>query len=82
MVVRIEATPINPSDIGLMLASADMSAAKVSGSPEDPVVTAPIPPAALRSVAGHFIGAITQSKGASLGDSGGGMLMLTPLVVA
>ncbi len=53
VVVRIDATPINPSDLGLMLAGADMSAAKVSGSLEDPVVTAPIPPAALRSVAGR-----------------------------
>src|SRR5215510_1756139 len=54
VVVRIDASPINPSDLGLMLAGADMSAAKVSGSPEDPVVTAPIPPAALRSVAGRI----------------------------
>src|SRR3989475_1392474 len=54
VVVRIDATPINPSDLGLMLAGADMSAAKVSGSPQDPVVTAPIPPAALRSIAGRI----------------------------
>ena len=53
VVVRIDATPINPSDLGLMLAGADMSAAKVSGSPEAPVVTAPIPAAALRGVAGR-----------------------------
>src|SRR3989442_3324530 len=54
VVVRIDATPINPSDLGLMLAGADMSAAKVSGSPQAPVVTAPIPPAALRSIAGRI----------------------------
>jgi NADPH:quinone reductase-like Zn-dependent oxidoreductase len=53
VVVRIDATPINPSDLGLMLAGADIAAAKVSGSPEAPVVTAPIPAAALRGVAGR-----------------------------
>src|SRR2546426_3522653 len=53
VVVRIDATPINPSDLGLMLAGADMSAARVSGSPQGPVVTAPIPPAALRNIAGR-----------------------------
>src|SRR5262249_57342165 len=51
--VRIDATPINPSDLGLMLAGADMSAAKVSGSADDPVVTAPIPPAALSSLTAY-----------------------------
>jgi len=54
VVVRIDATPINPSDLGLMLAGADISAAKVSGSPADPVVTAPIPPAALRTLASRI----------------------------
>ncbi len=54
VVVRIDATPINPSDLGLMLAGADMSAAKVSGSADDPVVTAPILPAALSSLAGRI----------------------------
>src|SRR6266478_28686 len=69
VVVRIDATPINPSDLGLMLAGADMSAAKVSGSLEDPVVTAPIPPAALRSVAGR----IDQSL--PVGNEGAGVVV-------
>ncbi len=69
VVVRIDATPINPSDLGLMLAGADMSAANVSGSPEDPVVTAPIPPAALRSVAGR----IDQSL--PVGNEGAGLVL-------
>jgi len=69
VVVRIDATPINPSDLGLMLAGADMSAAKVSGSPEDPVVTAPIPPAALRSIAAR----IEQSL--PVGNEGAGVVV-------
>ena len=32
VVVRVEATPINPSDLGLLIGPADMSTAKVSGS--------------------------------------------------
>ncbi len=51
VLVRIEATPINPSDLGLLLAGADVSAAKVSGPVERPVVTAPLPDAAMRAVA-------------------------------
>src|SRR5215471_4516148 len=69
VVVRIDATPINPSDLGRILAGADRSAARVSGSPEVPVVTAPIPPAALRSVAGR----IDQSL--PVGNEGAGVVV-------
>ena len=37
VVVRIEATPINPSDIGLLFGAADMATARVSGTPARPV---------------------------------------------
>ena len=40
IVVRVEATPINPSDIGLLVGAADMTTAKASGAEEAPVVTA------------------------------------------
>ena len=45
VVVRVEATPINPSDLGLLIGPADMSTAKVSGSKEAPVITAKMPEA-------------------------------------
>ena len=32
IVVRVEATPINPSDLGLLIGPADISTAKVSGT--------------------------------------------------
>jgi NADPH:quinone reductase len=48
VVVRVEATPINPSDLGLLLAGADVTAAVSSGPPDRPVVTAPLPDAAMR----------------------------------
>lgn len=49
VVVRVEATPINPSDLGLLFGGADMSTAKASGTRDRPVVTASLPPGALRS---------------------------------
>ncbi len=47
VVVRVEASPVNPSDLGLLIPGVDMSAATVTGTPERPVVTAPLPPGAL-----------------------------------
>ncbi|MGO9511465.1 MAG: zinc-binding dehydrogenase [Mycobacterium sp.] len=40
VLVRVEASPINPSDLVLLIASADMSTATVAGTAERPVVTA------------------------------------------
>ena len=42
VLIRVEAAPINPSDLGLLFAGADMSAATVRGTPERPVVTTPL----------------------------------------
>jgi NADPH2:quinone reductase len=47
VVVRVEASPINPSDLGVLIAGADMSTATVAGTPEHPVVTARLPEGAL-----------------------------------
>jgi NADPH2:quinone reductase len=51
VLVRVEATPINPSDLGLLLAGADVTAAVSGGSADRPVVTAPLPDAAMRAAA-------------------------------
>src|SRR5258708_23448392 len=53
VVVRVEGAPINPSDLGLLIGPADMSAATVSGTKEQPVVTAKVPEAALKAMAGR-----------------------------
>jgi NADPH:quinone reductase len=42
VLVRMEAAPINPSDLGLLVASADMTKATVAGTSERPIVTAPL----------------------------------------
>ncbi len=54
VVVRIGASPINPSDQGLLFGGADMSTAKASGTADDPVVTASISPAVLKTLAGRL----------------------------
>jgi NADPH:quinone reductase-like Zn-dependent oxidoreductase len=48
VVVRVEATPINPSDLGLLVGAADLSTAKISGTAAEPVLTAKIPEAFMR----------------------------------
>jgi NADPH:quinone reductase len=50
VLVRIEATPVNPSDLGLLLAGADVTTATSAGTPDRPVVTALIPDAAMRGL--------------------------------
>ncbi|MCV7079152.1 zinc-binding dehydrogenase [Mycobacterium szulgai] len=50
VLVRVEAAPINPSDLGLLIASADMSTATVSGTPQRPVVTAKLAPGSLKAL--------------------------------
>jgi NADPH2:quinone reductase len=51
VLVRMEATPINPSDLGLLLGPADPSTARQIGSPERPALVADIPEAMMRLVA-------------------------------
>ncbi len=50
VIIRVEASPINPSDLGALFAGADMSIAKVSGPRDSPVVTAPLPAGAMRAL--------------------------------
>ncbi|MDP3820197.1 MAG: zinc-binding dehydrogenase [Burkholderiales bacterium] len=54
VLVRIEASPINPSDLGLLFGAADMTTVKASGSPAQPVVTARIPDGAMKAMAGRM----------------------------
>ena len=66
VVVRIEASPINPSDLGLLFGPSDMRTAKASGTPEEPVVTADIP--------SHLLAGVTARLDQSLpvGNEGAG----------
>lgn len=54
VVIQVEATPINPSDLGLLVGGADMRTAKASGTKDRPVITADVPQAALRAMAARL----------------------------
>jgi NADPH:quinone reductase-like Zn-dependent oxidoreductase len=51
VLLRVEAAPINPSDLGLLFAGADITSASWSGTADRPVVTAPLSKAAARASA-------------------------------
>ena len=69
VLVRIDATPLNPSDLGLLFGAADMSTATYSGTAAHPVVTATIPPERMRAVAGR----LDQSM--PVGNEGAGVVV-------
>ena len=54
LIVRVEATPINPSDLGLLLGPADMSTLTASGSADRPTVHLTIPPERISGVRARF----------------------------
>jgi NADPH:quinone reductase-like Zn-dependent oxidoreductase len=54
VLVRVQATPINPSDLGLLFGAADMSTARTSTRDGLPLVTADIPAAGMRAMAGRL----------------------------
>jgi len=54
VVVKVEATPINPSDLGLLIGPADMSTAKATGSGAGTKVTAKVPGQALPFIAARL----------------------------
>jgi NADPH2:quinone reductase len=51
VLIRVEAAPLNPSDLGLLFGAADMSTARRSGTDARPVVTAEIPAGAMKAMA-------------------------------
>src|ERR1700738_3217273 len=53
VIVRIDASPINPSDQGLLFGGADMSTVRASGTADSPAVTASISPAVMKAMAGR-----------------------------
>jgi NADPH:quinone reductase len=54
VVIRIDASPINPSDLGLLLAGADLGTVKTSGTADNPTATASLSPAVMRAMAGRL----------------------------
>jgi NADPH:quinone reductase len=69
VLVRVEASPINPSDLGLLTAGADLTTATVAGTPERPVVTATIAEAALGGLSARL------DKSLPVGNEGAGTVV-------
>lgn len=69
VLIRVQATPINPSDIGLLFGPADLSSVKVAGSSDRPVVTARIPERAMHGMAAR----VGQSM--PVGNEGAGLVV-------
>jgi NADPH:quinone reductase len=69
VLVRVEAAPINPSDLGLLFAGADMTKASQRGTQDQPVVAARIPDAALKSMAARF------DQSMPVGNEGAGVVV-------
>ena len=71
VVVRVEAAPINPSDLALLIGPADMSTAKVSGTKEQPVITAKVPDTVMGAMAPRL------DESMPVGNEGAGVVIKT-----
>jgi len=71
VVVRVDAAPINPSDLGMMFAMADLDLAEAAGSDGLPGVAAPISPRALAEQAARL------NRPMPVGNEGGGTVIAT-----
>src|SRR5437764_6638393 len=71
VVVRVEAAPINPSDLGLLVGAADMATAKLSGAKDSPVITAKVSEAGMKAMAGRL------DESMPVGNEGAGVVIKT-----
>jgi NADPH2:quinone reductase len=69
VLVRVEATPINPSDLALLFGLADMSTAQVSGTAASPVVTATVPEKMMRALTARL------DQSLPVGNEGAGVVV-------
>lgn len=70
VIVRVEAAPLNPSDLGLLLGPADMATLKAGGTAEHPTLTASIPSARMPAMKPR----LDQSM--AVGNEGAGTVVL------
>ncbi len=69
VLIQIQATPINPSDIGLLFGPADLSTVQVAGTAERPVVMARIPERAMPGMAARL------GESMPVGNEGAGLVV-------
>lgn len=70
VIVRVEAAPLNPSDLGLLLGPADMATLKAGGTADHPTLTAAIPSARMPAMKPR----LDQSM--AVGNEGAGTVVL------
>ncbi len=71
VIVRVEATPINPSDLGVMFGWSDMGSASTQGSAKDTQLEAPVPDMGMRVMQAR----VGQSL--PVGNEGAGVVVAT-----
>lgn len=71
VLVRVEATPINPSDLGVMFGMTDMSAATSTGNDSSTVLTAPISEQGMRVMKARV------GQALAVGNEGAGTVVAT-----
>jgi len=69
IVIRVEASPINPSDLGLLFGPADMLQAKSTGSADQPGIEAPVPQGLMNMVAARL------DQAMPVGNEGAGVVI-------
>jgi NADPH2:quinone reductase len=69
VLVRVEAAPLNPSDLGLLFGGADMTTASFAGEGDDATVTATVPPGVLRALGGRL------GQSLAVGNEGAGTVV-------
>ena len=69
VLIRVEATPINPSDLGLLLGPADISTMTITGSGDDAVVSMDVPEAMMAAMAARV------DKPLPAGNEGAGVVI-------
>jgi NADPH:quinone reductase len=69
VLIQVQATPLNPSDIGLLFGAADVTTAAATGTTGSPVVTMQIAPAAMKSMAGRM------GQSMPVGNEGAGLVV-------
>lgn len=69
VIVEIQATPINPSDIGLLFGAADLKTITVTGPAEHPLVKARVPESLMKSMSGRI------GEEIPVGNEGAGMVV-------
>ncbi len=69
VLIQVQASPLNPSDIGLLFGAADVTTAAATGTTGSPVVTMQIAPAAMKSMAGRM------DQSMPVGNEGAGLVV-------